>query len=619
MRPLMVTEGAVEAPHWALFDSGLWPLFEDFETFLCRVWQHLGLPEPTKRQRQIARRLQYGAPGSVSREDIVRAFRGIGKSYVTAAFVLWRLARNPRDEKVLVVSATGSKSKEFVAQAKSILNTMPELAFLRPTDDQRNMADRFDVRGASLAQSYSLKAAGITGQIVGSRASLIVADDIEIEGNSKTEDARERLMRATAEFEAIKLPGADVIYLGTPQTEESIYNRLVKERGYTCYCVPARFPAVDKLDTYVLQRDDGTQVNILAPELLAEFEAGTLRHGDPTDPERFDAVELASRESKGRSFFALQYQLDTSLSDAERYPLRTTDLIVFSCNHLKAPKTVQWGRDSDSRNLVRDIPNLGFSGDVLLRPLFFEQDWMPYTGSILFVDPAGRGKDETAWAVVKTLNGSLYCLHVGALKGDPAAAMVQIARDAKRLAVDLIEVEPNFGQGMWVTAFQPILAKEWPEGCTVQESEWAKGQKETRIIDTLEPVMTQHRLVIDESLLRSDARNEDRNYSLLHQLTHITRERGALQRDDRLDALAGAVAHFTRVMALDTARAAEEAEAARKDALIREFFDQGDGSGTIAASVLRGRRGRDGFAQEVFTWSPGTGLKHWPGSQPDGR
>ena len=32
--------------------------------------------------------------------------------------MLWRLLRNPRDEKILVVSATGNKSKEFVSQVK---------------------------------------------------------------------------------------------------------------------------------------------------------------------------------------------------------------------------------------------------------------------------------------------------------------------------------------------------------------------------------------------------------------------------------------------------------------------------------------------------------------------
>jgi hypothetical protein len=616
MLPLTLTDGAIEAPHWAQYDPAVWPLFESFELFLSAVWAHLRLPAPTKRQLAIARRLQFGPTGDaqVSREDIIRAFRGIGKSYVCAAFVLWRLMRNPRDEKILVISATGSKSKEFVAQVKSILNTMDLLAFLRPREDQRDMADKFDVAGSSISQSYSLKAVGITGQITGSRATLIVADDIEIEGNSKTEEARERLMRSTSEFEAIKLPGADVVYLGTPQTEESVYNRLVKERGYSCYCIPARFPTHDKLEGYTLQRDDGTVVQLLAPELLEEFERGWLTHGSPTDPERFDETELASRESKGRSFFALQYQLDTSLSDAERYPLRTTDLVVFALNPLKAPKVIQWGRHSDGNNVIRDIPNLGFTGDILLRPLFADTEWSDYEGSVLFVDPAGRGKDETAWAVVKVLNGMMFCLHVGSLKGDPAAAMTMIARDAKRFSVNMVEVEPNFGQGMWVTAFQPILAREWPGGCSVQESEWAKGQKETRIIDTLEPVLTQHRLVIDESLLRTDVREQDRNYSLLHQLTHITRDRGSLQHDDRLDALAGAVAHFARLMAVDAAQAAKDADEARRQELIDQYFaDLDDGATPLVRR--RGRLRAHGSRDDVYTWTPGTGLVHWPGDE----
>ena len=49
---------------------------------------------------------------------------------------------------------------------------------------------------------------------------------------------------------------------------------------------------------------------------------------------------------------------------------------------------------------------MGFSGDQLLRPLFMDDEWRDYEGSVIFVDPSGRGKDETAWAVMKVLNAS---------------------------------------------------------------------------------------------------------------------------------------------------------------------------------------------------------------------
>jgi hypothetical protein len=82
-----------------------------------------------------------------------------------------------------------------------------------------------------------------------------------------------------------------------------------------------------------------------------------------------------------------------------------------------------------------------------------DDEWRPYEGAVIFVDPSGRGKDEIAWAVMKCLNGLLYLLKVGAEVSDPTKAMVEIATDARRFGVHMIEVEPNFGQGMWVAAY----------------------------------------------------------------------------------------------------------------------------------------------------------------------
>jgi hypothetical protein len=175
---------------------------------------------------------------------------------------------------------------------------------------------------------------------------------------------------------------------------------------------------------------------------------------------------------------------------------------------------------------------------------------------------------------MKSLNGILYLLKVGAEVSDPTKAMVEIATDARRFGVHMIEVEPNFGQGMWVAPFQPILTKIWAKGgATVQESEWAKGQKETRVIDTLEPVLTQHRLVVAESFLREDVATEDRNYSFLYRLTHITKDHGALTHDDRLDAVAGAVAHLQRAMMMDVDQAARTMRDEEMQAEIEDFLE----------------------------------------------
>lgn len=590
---------AAGRPYWeTLFPKEVWPAFEDFRNFLTLVWAHLGLPPPTQAQYEIAHRLQWGVDsfewegiselnrGSFSRDprqDIIRAFRGIGKSYITCAYVAWRLMRNPRDEKVLVVSATSPKAKAFVNQLQSILKTMPLLKFLMegPRDKgvpRRDQQDRFDVAFSSLSQSPSVRAAAVLGQVTGDRATLIVADDIEIPQNSASEDARTRLLNICREFGMIvktEHGKGDIIFLGTPQTEESVYNRMIVEQGFTCFTVPIRFPYEEKLKNYTLQRQDGRPIDILAPYLRGQYHNGALKPGDLTDPKRFTYEELAKEEMKGKAYFALQMMLDTSLSDAERYPLKQHDLIVMSTNNTKGPLTVQWGHDTDKKNYIRDIPNIGFSGDHFLRPLMIDSEWTWYEGAALYVDPAGRGKDETAWAIVKSLNGLLYCLKVGGWAGDPAEAMIRIATDAKAYNVNIIEVEPNYGQGMWITAFQPVLQKVWPGGCTVQESEWSRTQKEIRIIDILEPVLTQHRLIMDESVVRTNATmtGEDLRYSLLYQLTHITRDRGSLNHDDRLEALAGAVYHFMRSAGQDIDEAAQALRDHQMDLEIEAFVE----------------------------------------------
>ena len=391
-----MTDETHGSPWWHRFPED--PVLSDFRNLVFLVWEHIGLPSPTPAQFEIAYFLQHGWAGygerpdgeivhwygdeaiepdrtgwarcveksDLGRSEILEAFRGIGKSYLTAAFALWRLLLDPVDTKILVVSASSSKAKEFVNQTKTILMTMSLFEHLRPGKDQRDQADRFDVWGASISQSPSVKAAGITGQITGSRATLIIADDIEVTDNSRTEEARVRLLQKVNEFDAIKVTGyAEVLFLGTPQTEESIYGRLVKERGYNCWCLPARFPRKEKRDDYKLTRDNGQIVDILAPMARAADKDARLEWL-PTDPERFNEAQLADRESKGRAFFALQYMLDTSLSDAERYPLKAHDLIVMSINAFKAPQTVQWGHDSNGKNKRTDIPNHGFTGDYWL-------------------------------------------------------------------------------------------------------------------------------------------------------------------------------------------------------------------------------------------------------------
>ena len=414
---------------------------KDFRAFLTVVWRHLHLPDPTPVQYDIANYLQHGP-----KRLIIEGFRGVGKSWVTSAFVCWILLRNP-EEKILVVSASKVRSDDFSTFTLRLIKEIPILQHLVPLPDQRESKIAFDVAPAQAAHAPSVKSAGIFGQITGSRATVIIADDIEIANNSATQDMREKLVNAVGEFEAILVPEGKprIIFLGTPQTEESIYNKL-RTKGYTARIWPAQFPAAKQRESYR---------GALAPMLCDMLDKGEAKPGDATDPQRFGLQDLAERKaSYGNSGYNLQFMLDTSLSDAEKYPLKTGDLIIMDLNPDKAPPTVQYGSGPEQR--IHDYPQIGFAGDYWFRPMFFEREhWTPYEGVVMAIDPSGRGGDETGYAVVAQLHGKLFVLDAGGIKGGyEEDALVMLAKTAKMWGARRIIIESNFGKA--VAEVKPI-------------------------------------------------------------------------------------------------------------------------------------------------------------------
>lgn len=537
-----------------------------FKNFLFLVWRHLNLPEPTPIQYDIAETLQHGP-----RQLIIEAFRGVGKSYITSAFVCWLLYCDPQ-LKILVVSASKNKADEFSYQVKRLIDEMELLQHLKPdpSSGQRDSVIMFDVGPATTSIAPSVKSVGITGMITGSRADVIIADDIETPKNSETETQREKLRTLVQEFGAVRKveETTRTIYLGTPQTEASLYNHLL-DRGYTMRVWPVEVP--ERPDKYAGR---------LAPFVM-EMVARGAKPGTPVDPARFSWEVIAEKRGEyGRSGFVLQFMLDTSLADADRYPLKLSDLIVFDCDPEKAPFDVAWS--SDQRCVLNDLPNVGFNGDRYHKPMFFDADrWSAYEGIVMAVDPSGRGGDETAYAVVAMLHSRLFLLDAGGLAGGYSDEVLQaLSVIARRYKVNRIIVEPNFGDGMFNKLLAPVLNAVYP--CTIEDTERSSAQKERRIIDCLEPIMNQHRLVVDRRLIERDFKSTDtrpqeqaNTFRLFYQMTRITKDRGSLRKDDRIDALALAVHYWTSIMSQDTTQAADDRRTRLLEEDIERYFSEG--------------------------------------------
>ena len=528
----------------------------DFRNFLYLCWKHLNLPAPTPIQYDIANFIQGN-----DQRVVINAFRGVGKSWITSAYVCHQLLLNPQ-KNILVVSASKNRADDFSTFTLRLINEIDVLAHLRPSESQRQSKVSFDVRPARASHAPSVKSLGITGQLTGSRSDLVIADDVETSHNSATMGMRDKLSTQVKEFESIIKPQGRILFLGTPQTEMSLYNELPK-RGYKLKVWTARYPTLKQLRS---------MSKTLASTITKTWHIDKV--GFPTDPNRFDFEDLREREaSYGKSGFNLQFMIDTTLTDEDKYPLKLSDLVVMSTNPDKAPEKIIWASSPELRD--EELPCVGLHLDAYYRPMQTQGEWLDYQGAVMSIDPSGRGKDETAYAVVKMFNGNLFLTDSGGLVGGYTDKTLQgLADIAKKEKVKLILVEENYGGGMFSKLLLPFIHRTYP--VTLEEVRHTTS-KEKRILDVLEPLIQQHRLIINRAVVLNDyhktqelySTDQALRYQLFYQMSRLSRDKGSLAFDDRLDVLAMACAYWVEQLARDQELAMKQ----RKDDLQREALD----------------------------------------------
>lgn len=568
---------------WEPLHPELEPLAH-FSTYLLR---ELGLADtPTKQQLGILNYLENGPD-----RQIITAYRGCGKSFLTGCYALWRLRRDPFREKILLVGATADKAEEISTWMLRLVRDIDILQCLQPLTDGRSSVNAWDVGPSIVDQSPSVRAVGIMSpSLTGKRCTCAIADDVETLSNSITNLKQERLAAAVTELEAIRKPAVEgelprqTIFLGTPHLESSLYLRLNRERSYAQRLWPARYPNPKDPDEW-----DAYEGN-LDPLIAAEVEEDPGLKGEPTDPERFGHDELLRREmAMTRASVQLQFQLNCRLSTLDRYPIRLGDLIVMDLDGKALPEVITWATGPDQR--IQDLICVGMGSDRWYHRPMIAQGWIPQSETwrcVMAIDPSGRGSDELAWAVVAELNGNFYVLECGGTtQGYADEVLKTLAERAKRWSVTQVVVESNFGDGMFEALLAPVMNRVHP--CGIEEIR-VSMQKERRIVDTLAPIVQQHRMVMSSELIRKDYRDAERDpeaghhRSLLFQMSRITTERGALTADDRIDALSLAVKFFTDAAAQDQEKAQASRQQELNDWAVQAFLDE-TGAGIDALAL----------------------------------
>ena len=310
------------------------------------------------------------------------------KTTLTAIYAVFMLIHNPKLI-ILIVSAGGKMSKDIASFVIQIIEGLDILWMLRA---DKNNGDRSSIEGydvhwvlKGVNKSPSIKCLGVDSNIQGSRADILIADDIESTKNSRTVTTREVLEDLTKEFESVCSKG-EIIYLGTPQTTESIYNNL-PGRGYVIRIWTGRYPTYEQEGNYgdmlapMLRKD-----MLLDPSLRSGCGLDALQ-GQPTCPEMFDEDVLMTKElSMGSAKFQLQFMLNTKLTDEERYPLKLRNLIVHDYSIDRGPVLPVW---------TNQLSNLYQSASVngkykIYRAMAHEYELRPFEQRVMYIDPAGK-------------------------------------------------------------------------------------------------------------------------------------------------------------------------------------------------------------------------------------
>lgn len=545
---------------WGLLEE-LQKHYAEFVPFLRDCMQHLGF-DTSDIQEDIAHYMVHG-PASI----MVQAQRGQAKTTIAACFCVWSLIHKP-NERVLIISAGGTQANEISTLIVRLIMTMDVLECIRPDKQagDRTSVESFDVHHSlkGVDKSPSVACVGIGANMQGKRAGILLADDVESSKNSATALQRAQLLHLTLDFTSLCMDGR-IIWLGTPQSSESIYNTL-PGRGVEVRIWPGRYPTNEQIEHY------GAALAPLLAERIKrdpslQTGGGPLgKEGKPTDPSYLgEAVLQRKLHDQGASYFQLQHMLNTRLMDAMRFPLKTERLQVLRLDtSRRVPAGMTPSFTPQGLRLISNGP-LAFRVSI---PAATTAEVVTVPSLHMYVDPApgGMNGDETGYAISGMVNSTVFLFDVGGIPGGYEEDKLELlALVAARWNVNLVTIEKNMGFGAYREVWTPILKKHCPTAGI--EDDMVHGQKEARILATIEPILGRGSLVINEDIIESDwAQANARGvrgftYSLFHQISKLTRDRNSLIHDDRLDAVEGTCRHWQGALTQDQDKALEHARA----------------------------------------------------------
>jgi hypothetical protein len=379
------------------------------------------------------------------RRLVMLVFRSAGKSTLVGIFCAWLLANDP-NLRILVLAAEHDLARKMVRNVKRIIERHPVTRHLVPPRADQWAADQFTVRRPLTQRDPSLLARGILSNVTGSRADVVICDDVEVPNTCNTPGKREELRERLAEISYILVPGGLQLYVGTPHSYYSIYAEDKREeRGETR-------PFLDGFARLCIPLLD--------------------RRGRSRWPERFSQEKIEEiRRHTGPAKFESQMMLQPrSVEDVRLDPARL----------------VRYDAPLDYRESNREAV-LAIDGRRMVSATGW---WDPAYGA------PGAGDASVVAAVFVDAEGGYWLHAVRYLSHDPAQLEAtdqatqlcrQVAEFALQMHLPAITIETN-GLGRFLPA---LLRRELGAArvaCAVVE-QFSHSNKEQRILDAFDPLL----------------------------------------------------------------------------------------------------------------------------------
>jgi hypothetical protein len=462
---------------------------------------------------------------------VLRCFRGFGKSTILAVYNAWRYYAEPT-YRILHQSESDGTAWKTSRDTMNVLQRHP----LTRGMFREGGVESWWVHGAEDPRNASMYARGILSNVTSARANEAQNDDIEVPKNIRTPEAREQLEYRLGEQNFILVPGGRQLFIGTPHTHDSIYDKM-EALGADCLTIPlfgrehrieeAKAAAYELpfVPEYVFRGvgagsallEEGADYRLKGKRLEFVRPPGGLVdcYAACAWPERFSRADLEKRRRKTKTanYWDSQYQLHS----------RPVHEIRLEPDRLKV-------YDVEPRFITANRILTCWLGSVQIVGCSLR--WDPSSGKtnsdvsavcLDLQDAAGRHY----WHRMAALEGEIAETDA---KGVPCGGQVwQLCDLIEQFKVPRVTVETN-GIGQYAPAFLKAALKKRGLRCAVKE-EAAVANKNTRILEALEPPIQSGMLWVHTSVIEGPL------YEQMKSWDPSVRD----QPDDFLDVGAGAV------------------------------------------------------------------------------